>query len=205
MYEMQESNLPNEEGKRILYPRIKLTGQRTLDDIANQISHASTFTPGDIKGLVQALVEEISYGMANGQSVKIEGLGIFTPALGLRKGAERETGEPGAHRRNASSICVSDIHFRADKELVEKTGRQCQLERSEWKFRKSSQRYTPQERLKLAQDYLAANPFLTVKDYGELTGLLSTAAGKELRQWSEQEDSGIQRTGRGVHRVYIKK
>ncbi|HBB06883.1 MAG TPA: DNA-binding protein, partial [Bacteroides sp.] len=38
MYEMQESNLPNEEGKRILYPRIRLTGQDTLDDVAKYIS-----------------------------------------------------------------------------------------------------------------------------------------------------------------------
>ena len=47
-YEMQESNLPNEEGKRILFPRMKLWNQVNLEYIASNINYASTFTPGDI-------------------------------------------------------------------------------------------------------------------------------------------------------------
>ena len=53
-YEMQESNLPNEEGKRILFPRMKLWNQVNLEYIASNINYASTFTPGDIIGLVHA-------------------------------------------------------------------------------------------------------------------------------------------------------
>ena len=85
MYEMQESNLPNEEGKRILYPRIRLTGQDTLDDVAKYISLTSTFSPGDIKGAVQALVEAIAHSMGEGRSVKIDGLGIFRPPWACAK------------------------------------------------------------------------------------------------------------------------
>ena len=92
-YEMQESNLPNEEGKRILFPRMKLWNQVNLEYIASNINYASTFTPGDIIGLVHSLTQEIAYQMAQGNSVKVDGLGIFTPALGLRKGKERESGE----------------------------------------------------------------------------------------------------------------
>ena len=43
-YEMQEMNLPNDEGKRILYPRMKLAGQDDLEEIARRISRATTFT-----------------------------------------------------------------------------------------------------------------------------------------------------------------
>lgn len=203
MYEMQESNLPNEEGKRILYPRIRLTGQDTLDDVAKYISLTSTFSPGDIKGAVQALVEAIAHSMGEGRSVKIDGLGIFTPTLGLREGFERESGEPDEQRRNAMSICISGVRFKPDKTLLRETTGQCTLERTSWKFRKSSQRYTPQERLKLAQDYLAEHSFMTVADYERLTGLLHTAAACELRMWRETEGSGISCHGRGSHRVYV--
>lgn len=203
MYEMQESNLPNEEGKRILYPRIRLTGQDTLDDVAKYISLTSTFSPGDIKGAVQALVEAIAHSMSEGRSVKIDGLGIFTPTLGLREGFERESGEPDEQRRNAMSICISGVRFKPDKTLLRETAGQCTLERTSWKFRKSSQRYTPQERLKLAQDYLAEHSFMTVADYERLTGLLHTAAACELRMWRETEGSGISCHGRGSHRVYV--
>ena len=126
-YEMQESNLPNEEGKRILFPRMKLWNQVNLEYIASNINYASTFTPGDIIGLVHSLTQEIAYQMAQGNSVKVDGLGIFTPALGLRKGKERESGEKKGQRRNAMSICVQNINFRADKQFIEETGRRCIL------------------------------------------------------------------------------
>ena len=112
-YEMQESNLPNEEGKRILFPRMKLWNQVDLEYIAKNINYASTFTPGDIMGLVRSLTQEIANQMAQGNSVKVDGLGIFTPALGLRQGKERESGEKGGRRRNSMSICVQNINFRA--------------------------------------------------------------------------------------------
>ena len=118
-YEMQDSNLPNEEGKRILFPRMKLWNQVDLEYIAKNINYASTFTPGDIMGLVRSLTQEIANQMAQGNSVKVDGLGIFTPALGLRQGKERESGEKGGRRRNSMSICVQNINFRADKQFIE--------------------------------------------------------------------------------------
>lgn len=204
-YEMQESNLPNEEGKRVLFPRMKLWGQTDLDEISRKISRATTFTPGDVKGLVQAFVEEMAAEMADGKSVKIDGIGIFIPALGLRDGFDRESGEEGDTRRNATSIYLKDIHFRVDKELLTQTARRCHLERSTWKFRKSSTRYTPEERLALAQQFLDTHPFLTVADYMQLTGLLRVTAAKELNRWKEDPSSGIGSRGRGSHKVYVRK
>ncbi len=201
-YEMQESNLPNSEGKRILYPRMKLTGQDTLEDITKQIEQSTAFTEGDVKGLVASLVYEIAYRLGQGHSVKIEGLGVFTPALGLRKGFERETGE---QRRNAQSIILDDIHFKPDKQLVQEANSHCHLERSKQKFRKSSNKYTPEQRLKLAQDYLEEHPYMTVKDYRRLTGLLQTSACKELNRWSNQPDSGIDARGYASHKVFVRK
>lgn len=97
-YNMQELNLPGEDGKRILYPRMKLYGQVDLETITEKIAYASSFTRGDIIGLMQAITDEIAYQMGQGYSVKIDNLGVFTPALGLRQDRERETGEEGRHQ-----------------------------------------------------------------------------------------------------------
>ena len=113
-YNMQELNLPGEDGKRILYPRMKLYGQVDLETITEKIAYASSFTRGDIIGLMQAITDEIAYQMGQGYSVKIDNLGVFTPALGLRQDRERETGEEGDTKRNAVSICLKDIHFKVD-------------------------------------------------------------------------------------------
>ena len=204
-YEMHESNLPNDEGKRTLYPRMRLAGQDSLEDLAGRISRISTFSAGDIKGLVKALVEEMAVSMSQGRSVKIEKLGIFTPSLGLRKGAERETGREGERRRNAASICVSGIRFKPGKALLEETDRRCELRRAERKFERSSQQYTLQQRRQLALEHLEHHPFLTVGDYCDLTGLLHTTAANELRRWREEEGSAIGVRGTGTHRVYVKR
>ncbi len=202
-YEMQESNLPSEDGKRILFPRMKLWGQKDLKEIAQKVSYATSFTTGDILGLIEALTQEMSYQMGQGYSVKINGLGIFTPTLALREGVERESGEEGGKRRNAASICLNDIHFKADKELVHQTGMKCKLERAHEKFKQSSQMFSPQERLERAKDFMQANGYLTVADYCRLTGLLRSMATRELNHWCEQPDAGIGHRGRGSHKVYI--
>lgn len=202
-YNMQELNLPNEEGKRILYPRMKLYGQADLDNIIDKISTASSFTKGDIVGLIRSVTDEIANQMALGYSVKIDRLGVFTPALGLRKGRERESGEEGGEKRNAASICLKDIHFKADKELLRNTALRCNLKRSTEKFRQSSQLFSPQERLERAKDYLERNAFMTLADYCRLTGLLKTSASRELQKWIAQPESGIGYKGRGTHKIYI--
>lgn len=200
---MQESNLLDKDGKPIIFPRLKLWSQIPQEEIVKQIAYSSSFTEGDINGLIVALSSEIARWMGQGHSVKIDGLGVFSPSLGLRKGKERESGEEGEVRRNAQSICVSNIRFRADKRLIRDTGRHCTVERSNEKQRRSSTRYTPEERLALARNYLQQNPMLTVSQYCLLTGLLRNTAAKELKQWAAQEDSGIRVQGRGTHKVYV--
>lgn len=204
-YLMQESNLPNEEGKRVMFPRMKLWGQVSQEEIVKNIVHASSFTEGDVNGLITALANEIARSMAQGYSVKIEGLGVFSPSLGLREGKERESGEKGDSKRNAQSIYLSNIRFRADKRFISNTARRCMVERSKQQARRSSTRYTAEERLGLAQNYLANNPLMTVNDYCELTGLLRTTASLELKRWAADAESGIGIEGRGTHRVYVKK
>ena len=187
-YNMQELNLPGEDGKRILYPRMKLYGQVDLETITEKIAYASSFTRGDIIGLMQAITDEI---------------GVFTPALGLRQDRERETGEEGDTKRNAVSICLKDIHFKVDKELLYRTARHCHLKRSTDKFQRSSQVFSPQERLERAKKYLEKNSFMTQADYCQLTGLLKSAASRELREWIANPESGIDYKGRGTHKIYI--
>lgn len=205
-YDMQELTLPNKEGKRIFYPKMQLYGQKDLGDVAEKIAKATTFTRGDIMGLVQAIADEIAYNVSGGYSVKINGLGIFTPALGLRKGKERESGEEGESKRNAASICLKDIHFKADKELVYETARNCHLQRARYKkCRRSSQSFSPQERLAMAKEYIRKNLIMSVAEYCRLTGLLRTAAAKELREWEKNPETGIGSKGRRTHKVYVLK
>lgn len=199
---MQEMPDLNQTGERRSYPRLILDGQTTTEELAEAIAAATTFGAGEVKGLLGALAERLAVEMRRGKSVKIDGIGTFTAALGLREGFEPETPE-AAVRRNARSIGVKGISFRPDKALVSATGQGLSLERVSGKPRASSARYTPGERAAMALAFLDERPVLRVADYCRLTGLLRDAAARELKRWHSMPEAGITFKGRGTHKVYI--
>ncbi len=204
-YQMQEISFMGKDGKRVLYPRMVMNNQVDLEYLIKNIHCSSTFSPGDIVGLVKSLTQTIAQAMAEGHSVKVDGLGIFTPALALREGVERENPEKGGKKVNAASIYVENINFRADRQLIQETEQNCRLIRSRSKPRRSSKRYTPEQRLELARTYLKEHTVMRVEDYCQLTGLLHNSAAKELKSWAEDANNGITTEGRGSHKFYMLK
>ncbi|HJD75376.1 HU family DNA-binding protein [Bacteroides reticulotermitis] len=204
-YIMEEMPDLQKTGKRITYPKFARIDNVPLKELAKRVSDVSGFSAGDIEGVLLQTAIEMAYLMAQGSSVKIDGIGTFTPSLALFRGKEREGAEEGATHRNAQSLVVGGVNFRADRTLIRNVNERCRLERAPWKRQRSSQKFTPEQRLALALEFLDHHPFLTVSEYRRLTGLLQTAATNELKQWGYQPDSGIGIAGSGVHRVYIKK
>ena len=204
-YVMEEMPDIHKKGERVLYPRFAMIEQISTEQLAQFIAESSGFNMGDILGIVKQVAIEMANQMAQGRSVKLDDIGTFTPALALREGKEREEAGEGAKHRNAQSIVVGKVNFRVDMGLVRRINKRCLLERAPWKTRRSSQKFTPEQRHALAMKYLDTHPFLTVSEYQRLTGLLRTTATNELRQWAYQTDSSIDISGRGTHRVYIKK
>jgi len=139
-----------------------------------------------------------------GYSVRIDGLGTFNAKLGVRKDKEQDAFEEGEQKRNAQSIEVNGIGFRADKELISKTDRECDLERGGVSRLKVS-KYSLEERIVLAKKYLENHVMMRVGDYATLTGLSHSKASIELRELCERPDAGFKAQGRGSHRVYIKR
>lgn len=182
-YVMQEMPDVRGTGERVRYPRLLIDGQIDLRGLADEIARRSSLTRGDVEASVGMLTELMAEYMARGYSVRIEGLGLFSPKLSLKEGVERE--KEGGSKRNSASIEVSDIRFAADKELVGSTQRACVLERAK------AERYAKpaegrEERLARLLDYLAHTPSIGVSTYARLMGLSQTSAQRELRHWAMQ-------------------
>ena len=204
-YVMEEMPDIHKKGERVLYPRFAMIEQVSTDQLAQYVAESSGFNMGDIVGIVKQIGIEMAHQMAQGRSVKLDEFGTFSPALALREGKEREEVGEDAKHRNAQSIVVGKVNFRVDMDLVRRINGRCLLERAPWKTRRSSQKFTLEQRLALAVKHLDTHPFLTVSEYQRMTGLLRTTATNELRQWAHEADSGIDIAGRGAHRVYIKR
>lgn len=189
-------------GQKKFYPRLVLAEQLGTNEIAARIAGATAFTPGDVKGLLTALADEVARGMAEGRSVKLEGLGIFSLALGFT-GDDAAAASEGSVQVNARKVGVRAINVRPDKRLVESAARALTLTRGDDRDRLAPSPYTPAQRLALAQEEIAKNRFLQIARYRELTGLGSTAAATELRAFAADPATGIAAMGGRGHRLYV--
>lgn len=204
-YTMQRMNDLNREGETVLYPKMIIGSCCDTEELAERMAHGTTFNKGEIIGIFHLLSKEMAGQMASGRSVKINDIGTFTPSLSLKKGKERESPDGTGSKRNAESIEVGKVNFRPCKKFVHEVDRQCVLERTPQVMGYRISKYTPEERLRIAQEHLETHATLTVAVYAELTGLSRTTAGKELKEWYKTPGSGIGIEGRGSHRIYVKK
>ena len=204
-YTMQRMNDLNREGETVLYPKMIIGSCCDTEELAERMAHGTTFNKGEILGIFHLLSKEMAGQMASGRSVKINDIGTFTPSLTLKKGKERESPDGTGSKRNAESIEVGKVNFRPSKKFVHEVDKQCVLERTSQVMGYRVSKYTPEERLRIAQEHLETHATLTVAVYAELTGLSRTTAGKELKGWYKTPGSGIGIEGRGSHRIYVKK
>jgi predicted histone-like DNA-binding protein len=201
-YTMQEMKDLHNENETILYPRMIIKGQCSTEELIEDIAHHTTYNTGELRGMIMALKDAMAREMSRGYSVKLDEIGTFTPSLGITEGKEAEQ-PAGGNRRNARSIKIRNINFRADKELIRKTEGHCTLERESGTSKLKTSRHSSEKRLKMAQDFLTTHPYMTVADYMALTGLSHTTAARELQKWGTTPETGILPKGQRTHRVYV--
>ena len=187
--------------KQVCY-RLKSNGTVDLGDLARRIARSSTFAEAEIKGVVLSLIEEVVDRMASGHSVHIDGLGTLMARIGLWENAEPEVLDGEGRKRNAQSLHVTGVSFRADKELVKRLDLRCKLEKgSVSRIRKS--KYTEEQRLEKARRFLQEHTVMRLGDYYRMVGLSRTTASLELRKWAMNPSSGITSEGSYSAKVYI--
>ena len=187
--------------KQVCY-RLKSNGTVELGELALECTRGTTFAEGEIRGVVMTLLEGMVRNMSRGFSVHIDGLGTLMPKIGLREDAEPEVLDGEGRKRNAQSLHVTGVRFRADKELVKRLDLRCKLEKgSVSRIRKS--KYTEEQRLEKARRFLQEHTVMRLGDYYRMVGLSRTAASLELRKWENDVATGIASEGSYSAKVYV--
>ena len=193
------SNRKTTEGNVPYYPRVLIEHRTNSEEIAQMLSKYTSFTKGDILGVISALGEVIASELVAGHAVYLDGIGRFSPSLKLKDGVEPEQEHKEGHR-NANSIEFHSINFRPSKELVNICNIKGELTRA--KVHKSDpMNSTLEDRCHMALNYIKASGFLKVRDYVDLTGLSRNKASQELRDLKDAGFLGCR--GGGSHVVYI--
>ncbi len=196
-------NLNGTEEPQVYY-RLKTNRNINSKEFVKHISrNGSAIDRGEIEGILIRIADGLAELLGNGYSVTLDGVGTFKAGLGLKRDKEMDSFEGDETKRNARSLQLTNVNFRADKTLVREANRQCKLERyGESRLCKSP--YTKEQRLQLALEYLEKNSAMHIADYMQLTGLSRTTATLELKSFRQDPTSGITFVGRGSNKVYVK-
>jgi len=191
----------NGTGRTQAYYKMELTSM-SFDEFVSLCAREGHMEESAILGVLSLVSNKLALSMAEGYSVKIDGLGTFYAKLGVRDDMLQDAFEEGESTRNAHSIKVTGVSYRADNELIRATSRKCVLQKGGIsRLRKS--KFTLEERIQKAKDFLAKNMFMRVPDYVRLTGLSRTTATTELRKLALDPTSGITSKGTRSQKFYV--
>lgn len=192
------------KGEEKVYYRIQTQRNISFKELTEYIErHNNLMNRGLVKNVVDHVVDAMAELIGDGYSVTIDGLGTFKASLGLEKDKEMETFDGDETKRNARSLRLKGINYRADKVLLREANKHCKLERA-GESRLHHSPYSKEERLKLALQYLEKNGAMRVADYMDLTGLSRTKATLELKEFRQDASTGITFVGRRSAKVYVK-
>lgn len=192
------------KGEEKIYYRLQTERNIGFDELAQEIElRHRVVNRGLVKNVMTHVVDAMAELLGKGYSVSIDGLGTFRASLGLKEEKEMDTFDGDEAKRNARSLRLTGINYRADKELIKDANRHCKLERA-GESRLHHSPYSKDERLKLALQYIEEHGAMRVVEYMNLTGLSRTKATLELKEFRQDASSGITYIGRGSAKVYVK-
>ena len=193
----------NGTGERKAYYKVKTYSNLSSENFVKKICYpGSGLNQGDVAKVMCRMVDEMKRWLAEGHTITIDELGTFSLSIGVMDDDEVEDFDGNGKKVTAKRIGVRGVNFRPDKQLVRDIVRKCKLHKV-YDSPNNRSPYTRDQRLKMAQDYIAEHHFMRVHDYETMTLLPHSTVAKELREFCVQP-TGITSEGRGNTKVYVK-
>ena len=204
-YIKQEFKSINNEGEASAYYRMETSRRVTMAEFIKEISiPGHGISEATAMQVLNQAATSLARLMAHGCAVTIDGIGTFKATVGVCEDKEQDAFVENEPQRNAQSIEVNGVHYRADKALVKAVRSQCTLERGKQSRIKRSP-YTLEERIGRAIAFIEEHGYMRTRDYANLNELSLSTATVELRKVRKEESSGIKAIGRGSSLIYVKK
>lgn len=174
-----------------LHARIVSKGTVSMKLISQRIEEATSFTGGDVAGVLRSLAEQMAQYLSEGYHVRLEGIGIFSASLKCR------SVEKKADIRSAS-IAFSNVNFRPCVELMDIL-KSAKVSRDPCP--RSSIRLSSEQNRHLLETYLSVNPCISRSEFSRITGCGKSYALKIINEMVS--DGTLKRYGEGRGIVYF--
>ena len=86
---LMSSKPGDDKAAKLFYAKAQASGEITMDEMAEQISYATSLTDGDVLNAIRALIKQVNLNLAAGKIVRLENFGTFQIQL-CSDGAETE-------------------------------------------------------------------------------------------------------------------
>ena len=190
----QSETAESQENGKSFYPQIVSKGTLSFQELAEQISRASSFKTGDVIGIMTEMERWILHYISQGYHVQVGNIGFASARLE----AKRMVTDPS--KRNAQSVEFAGVNFRVSRTFSNGCSGQLERARKECRFQES-RTSTEESRWEKLEAYLKSNPSITRTEYGEMTGLLKYKALRDLQKWVKEKKLGTK--GRAPHKIFI--
>lgn len=192
-YDFVKTPKPRKDGKsQQLHPRIVSRGTISTRRLLEDIHEGSSFTVGDLEGVITSLENKIAYYIREGYNVELGRIGYFSAKLTARPVTDKK-------EIRSPSVWFDNVNYRASMWFRKQT--RGFVERAKWGFQHSSQT-TIEECQRRMEKFLDTHPFITRSEYSGLTGRLKGQSLKDLNAFVEQKL--LTTYGAGSHRVYMR-
>lgn len=98
----------DDAAKKMYYAKAQADGVITMDEMAEEISYATSLTDGDVLNVIRALIRQTKVNLAAGKIVKMENFGSFQIQV-------CSTGTETKKEFTANNITAAHIQFRPGK------------------------------------------------------------------------------------------
>jgi predicted histone-like DNA-binding protein len=113
-YVLQKCNNEKSDNFGQYVARVRTLGQTTTDEVADKVQKNASVKRSDVKAVIEELADVIQEQLAEGFSVKIAGLGIFSPRIRAKYQAVTEN-DPYDVEKNVTNVGVL---FRPERKKV---------------------------------------------------------------------------------------
>ena len=105
------SSMPGDDNApKLFYAKAQAAGEVTMDEMAEEISYATSLTDGDVLNAIRALIKQVNKNLAAGKIVRLENFGRFQIQL-CSTGADTEK------KFTSANITGTNIQFRPGKPI----------------------------------------------------------------------------------------
>lgn len=193
-------------GKKRVFPKLVTNRQMDTKEFIEKLRlHNRAISESVTTAVLTDIANFLGEMLAAGYTVKLDGLGTYSLSLDFDddKPVEMQGDDDKMLYRK---VRVRDVNYKSEPELVKYINNEIELERDLGGVsRLYEQKYTLEERIGRAAEWLESHAFFTLHDYAVMNNLSRTTASLELKTLTRGDDAPFDYTGSGSHKVWVKR